>query len=62
MANDGQITGWPVARCRLLPPPVDGRWIPLNGLYSVLIEKEPAADTEAIFTGVQKLLSAHRNL
>lgn len=43
-------------------PSPNARRIPLNGLYSVLIEKDPAADDRVIFTGVQKLLSAHRNL
>ncbi len=44
------------------PPPANAHPIQLNGLYSVLIEKEPSANDDEIFGSVQKLLSAHRNL
>ncbi|MDX2070792.1 MAG: hypothetical protein SFV55_20350 [Haliscomenobacter sp.] len=36
--------------------------ISLNGLYHVLIEKEPDADSSEVHQAVQKILSSHRNL
>ena len=42
--------------------PVSEDFISLNGLYHVLIEKEPDSDSKIVCKEVQEILSAHRNL
>ena len=53
---DGVRNAW------LQPADVNACSIELNGLYSILVQKEKAADKDKVTRSVIKLLSAHRNL